>query len=64
MKSRTFASLVLATLIVAAHAPTQVDHTGYDSWLTKLNQFNGNFIHAEMVRAFTDSIEYRQRIGQ
>ncbi len=28
------------------------DYTGYDFWLTKLNQFNGNFVNAEMVKAF------------
>jgi Calx-beta domain-containing protein/thrombospondin type 3 repeat protein len=39
------------------------DHSGYDFWLTKLNQFNGNFINAEMVKAFITSIEYRQRFG-
>jgi hypothetical protein len=39
------------------------DHTGYDFWLTKLNQFNGNYINAEMVKAFISSIEYRQRFG-
>lgn len=37
------------------------DYTGYDFWLTKLNQFNGNYLDAEMVRAFVTSIEYRQR---
>ena len=37
------------------------DHTGYDFWLTKLNQFNGNYIQAEMVKAFISSIEYRNR---
>lgn len=39
------------------------DYTGFDFWLTKLNQFNGNFINAEMVKAFISSIEYRQRFG-
>jgi hypothetical protein len=39
------------------------DFTGYDFWLTKLNQFNGNFINAEMVKAFLTSIEYRARFG-
>jgi Calx-beta domain/Beta-propeller repeat len=39
------------------------DYTGYDFWLTKLNQFNGNYIGAEMVKAFITSIEYRQRFG-
>jgi hypothetical protein len=40
------------------------DHTGFDFWLTKLNQFNGNFADAEMVKAFIISTEYRQRSGQ
>jgi len=45
-------------------APEQgLDYTGYDFWLTKLNQFNGNFISAEMVKAFISSGEYRQRFG-
>ena len=33
-------------------------------WLNKLNQFNGNFVDAEMVKAFLVSTEYRQRFGQ
>jgi YVTN family beta-propeller protein len=37
---------------------------GWQFWLDKLNQFNGNFVQAEMVRAFIASIEYRQRFGQ
>lgn len=37
------------------------DYTGYDFWLTKLNQFNGNFVNAEMVKAFLDSAEYQER---
>ena len=36
---------------------------GYNFWLNKLNQFNGNFIDAEMVKAFLSSIEYRRRFG-
>ena len=28
-------------------------------WLNKLNQFNGNFVEAEMVKAFITSDEYR-----
>jgi hypothetical protein len=39
------------------------DWSGFDFWLTKLNQFNGNFINAEMVKAFITSIEYRQRFA-
>ena len=39
------------------------DHGGYDFWLTKLNDFNGNFVNAEMVKAFILSDEYRHRFG-
>jgi len=39
------------------------DYTGYDFWLTKLNQFNGNYVAAEMVKSFLVSGEYRQRFG-
>jgi alpha-tubulin suppressor-like RCC1 family protein len=39
------------------------DYSGYDFWLTKLNQFNGNYQNAEMVKAFITSSEYRQRFG-
>jgi hypothetical protein len=43
--------------------PPDTDHTGYDFWLTKLNQFNGNFADAEMVKAFLISREYRTRFA-
>ena len=43
--------------------PQDTDYSGFDFWLTKLNQFNGNFVNAEMVKAFITSIEYRQRFG-
>ena len=36
---------------------------GYNFWLGKLNQFNGNFVNAEMVKAFITSGEYRHRFG-
>ena len=36
---------------------------GYNFWLNKLNQFNGNFVNAEMVKAFIDSREYRRRFS-
>jgi len=44
--------------------PQDTDYTGYDFWLTKLNQFGGNFVNAEMVLAFISSPEYRARFGQ
>jgi hypothetical protein len=37
------------------------DESGYRFWLNKLNQFDGNFERAEMVKAFLVSGEYRQR---
>jgi len=37
------------------------DTAGFDFWLSKLNQFNGNFEQAEMVKAFLVSGEYRNR---
>ena len=40
-----------------------IDYTGYDFWLQKLNQFNGNYQQAEMIPAFINSVEYRQRFG-
>jgi hypothetical protein len=39
------------------------DTSGFNFWLTKLNAFNGNFIQAEMVKAFIESSEDRQRFG-
>src|SRR5205823_2033001 len=39
--------------------PQDTDYTGYEFWLNKLNQFNGNFVAAEMVKAFITSTEYR-----
>ncbi|MET0623452.1 MAG: TIGR03118 family protein [Pyrinomonadaceae bacterium] len=39
------------------------DEDGYNFWLSKLNAFNGNYIAAEMVKAFISSDEYRGRFG-
>ena len=41
--------------------PPDADMSGYNFWLSKLNQFNGDFGSAEMVKAFVSSIEYRAR---
>ena len=43
-------------------APDNNDN-GYQFWLNKLNQFGGDFVQAEMVKAFLSSIEYRNRFG-
>jgi hypothetical protein len=39
------------------------DFSGFDFWLTKLNQFNGDYKGAELVKAFITSSEYRVRFG-
>ena len=44
-------------------AAPDTNFAGFNFWLTKLNQFNGNYINAEMVKAFITAIEYRQRFG-
>jgi len=44
--------------------PQDTDYKGFDFWLTKLNEFNGNFVNAEMVKAFITSGEYQQRFAQ
>jgi len=40
------------------------DLSGYNFWLNKLNQFGGNYVDAEMIKAFITSLEYRGRFGQ
>jgi hypothetical protein len=43
--------------------PQDTDFRGWEFWVNKLNSFNGNFVSAEMVKAFLDSTEYRQRFA-
>jgi aldose sugar dehydrogenase len=43
--------------------PPDTDMSGYNFWLAKLNQFGGNYVQAEMVKAFITSTEYRKRFG-
>lgn len=45
------------------HDAPDADFRGWRFWLDKLEQFNGNFIRAEMVKAFLLSTEYQQRFG-
>jgi hypothetical protein len=40
------------------------DAVGYAHWLGKLEEFGGNFVRAEMVKAFLSSTEYRDRFRQ
>jgi hypothetical protein len=44
--------------------PPDSDFSGWQFWLDKLNEFNGNFIQAEMVKAFITSDEYRRRFAR
>ena len=37
------------------------DFAGYNFWLSKLDDFNGDYRRAEMVKAFLSSAEYRRR---
>jgi hypothetical protein len=43
--------------------PPDNNFNGYNFWLNKLNVFNGDFLQAEMVKAFLNSSEYRGRFG-
>ena len=47
----------------AGYLRRDADVSGFNFWLKKLNEFNGNFVNAEMVKAFIGSGEYRQRFG-
>jgi len=40
-----------------------LNFNGYNFWLTKLNQANGDYIGAEMIKGFITSGEYRGRFG-
>ena len=40
-----------------------LNFAGYNFWLNKLNQANGDFIGAELIKAFLNSSEYRGRFG-
>ena len=44
--------------------PPDNNFEGYNFWLRKLNDFNGDYRRAEMVKAFILSTEYRRRFGQ
>ena len=45
-------------------AAPDTDFAGYNFWLAKLNSFGGDYRRAEMVKAFINSAEYRQRFGR
>jgi hypothetical protein len=41
-----------------------LNYSGWKFWLGKLEEFGGDFVRAEMVKAFLSSDEYRQRFGR
>jgi hypothetical protein len=43
--------------------PPDTNYAGWRFWLSKLEQFKGDYVAAEMVKAFLDSGEYRRRFG-
>ena len=46
-----------------APEPT-LNYAGWKFWLQKLEDNGGDFVRAEIVKAFITSTEYRQRFGQ
>ena len=44
-------------------APPDSDYSGYRYWLDKLNRRGGDYVGAELVRAFITSAEYRRRFA-
>ena len=42
----------------------KLNYAGWRFWLDKLEEHNGNYVEAEMVKAFITSDEYRRRFGQ
>jgi hypothetical protein len=43
--------------------PPDTSLEGYNFWLQKLNEFNGDYLRADMVKSFLISTEYRARFG-
>ncbi len=62
LKTREF-NRAFVTMQYFGYLRRDPDTAGFNFWLDKLNAFNGNFIAAEMVKAFITSSEYRQRFG-
>lgn len=44
--------------------PPDGNLSGYDFRLGRLNEFGGDYVRAEMVKAFLSAGEYRRRFGQ
>jgi hypothetical protein len=46
------------------NGPPDNNFDGFNFWVNKLNQFNGDYLAAELVKAFIQSNGYRLRFGQ
>lgn len=55
---------VFVTMQYFGYLRRDPDERGYQFWLGKLNEFNGDYEQAEMVKAFIISTEYRNRFRQ
>jgi hypothetical protein len=62
LNSREFNS-AFVTMEYFGYLRRDPDTAGFNFWSDKLNSFNGDFIKAEMVKAFIAASEYRQRFG-
>ena len=62
LQSREFNS-AFVTMEYFGYLRRDPDTAGFNFWLNKLNSFNGDFIKAEMVKAFISASEFRQRFG-
>jgi uncharacterized protein (TIGR03118 family) len=62
LNSREFGA-AFVTMQYFGYLRRDPDTAGFNFWFDKLNSFQGDFIKAEMVKAFISSSEYRQRFG-
>ncbi len=62
LNSREF-NAAFVTMEYFGYLRRDPDTAGFNFWFDKLNSFQGNFINAEMVKAFIAASEYRQRFG-
>ena len=52
-----------AGCLVGFSTQCSIEPPRFGVWLSKLNQFNGDFVSAQMVQAFLSAGEYRSRFG-
>jgi uncharacterized protein (TIGR03118 family) len=62
MRTREF-NRAFVTMEYFGYLRRDPDTAGFNFWFNKLTAFNGDFVQAEMVKAFISSSEYRQRFG-